>query len=107
MKNNKGFTLVELLAVIIILTSIALVAVSSITSSLYRRDDKECMEQKELAKNAAKIYFSLNDKNSVSVGTLKSENYFSDSNKTTKLNDGDTITITDNQYKYNGECNNS
>ena len=56
--NNKGFTLVELLAVMVILISISLVAVVTITSSLERREDKECTEQQELAIGAAKIYFS-------------------------------------------------
>ena len=41
MKNNKGFTLVELLAVIIVLATISLVAVTSVSTSLYDRDEKE------------------------------------------------------------------
>ena len=57
--NRKGFTLVELLAVIVILSSLSIVAVVSVTSSLQRRSDRECQEQISLAKNAAKIYFSL------------------------------------------------
>ena len=85
--NRKGFTLVELLAVILILSSISLVAVISITSSLARRDVKECEEQRELAINAAKIYFSLNDGTSVTIATLKSENYFSETKKTDRLDD--------------------
>ena len=84
MLNKKGFTLVELLAVIVILASVSLIVVSSITSSLTRRDDKECEEQKELAKNAAKIYFSLNqctvkttgDSCDVDVRILKEQKYF-------------------------------
>ena len=39
--DNKGFTLVELLAVMVILISISLIAVAGITSSLERRDEKE------------------------------------------------------------------
>ena len=78
--NNKGFTLVELLAVIVILVGISLTAVMGISASLERRDEKEYNEQVEIAKNAAKIYFSLLDKNSnigsVTVGKLMDDDYF-------------------------------
>ncbi len=107
-KNNKGVTLVELLAVTIILTSIALVAVSSITSSLYRRESKECEEQVYLALNAAKIYFSLNETAScsgqtglcVNIKTLKNNNYFNDSNKISRLKNNSKITISSDKTKY-------
>ena len=104
--NNKGFTLVELLAVILILTGITLVAVSGISASLNRRDTKECEEQKELAKNAAKIYFSLNNVSSVTVGTLKSGGYFNEASKTNRLKDNSSVSIVSNEYVYNGVCNN-
>ena len=81
MTNNKGFTLIELLAVIIILSGVALVAVTSISSSLSKREEKECMEQIGLAKNAAKIYFSLNNEVTVKIGTLISDNYFNETSK--------------------------
>ena len=101
--NRKGFTLVELLAVIVILSSISLVAISSITSSLERRDTKECEEQIQLAKNATKIYISLNGGvTEVKISTLKSEGYFSRTSKTDKLNDNDTVKFTGNGYKFNG-----
>lgn len=59
--NRKGFTLIELLAVIVILVGISLTAVMGISASLEKRDDKEYDEQIQLARNAAKIYFSLGD----------------------------------------------
>ena len=112
--NNKGFTLVELLAVILILTSVALVAVASISSSLERREGKECEEQIILAKNAAKIYFATNNCTgdsscSVTIKELKDEQYFNEKNKTNKLLDTDTISFTNNGYTYNGtgECKES
>lgn len=102
--NNKGFTLVELLAVLVILLAISLVAVGGISASLERRNIKECEEQKELAIGAAKIYFSLNDINNVSILILKSEKYFSDDSKVDRLNDNDTISfdVTSNKYEYVG-----
>ena len=108
MKNNRrGFTLIELLAVIVILSGMSLIVVASISSSLERRDEKECQEQKELAINAAKIYFSLNQgTSSVSVGTLKTGKYFNEKTKINLLNDSSTISISGDgsQYVYNGEC---
>ena len=111
--NNKGFTLVELLAVMIILISVSLVAVASITSSLSRREDKECKEQQELAISAAKIYFSLSDSTSVTISELNGgaapdyTDYFKDDKKIDKLKSGDKITISGNSYVYiavTGSC---
>ena len=101
--NNKGFTLVELLAVMVILLSISLVAVGGISASLERRYIKECEEQKDLAIGAAKIYFSLNNGfTNVKVSVLKEGNYFSDNKKVDRLNDNDVISIGANDYVYTG-----
>lgn len=98
--NNKGFTLVELLAVILVLIGVSLIAVSSISSSLGRREEKELAEQIELAKNAAKIYFSLEDKTCVKVGTLIDENYFNGTSKTDRLDRDDVIKFEESAYDY-------
>lgn len=102
--DNKGFTLVELLAVFVILISVSFVAVGGIMSSLDRRDVKECEEQQELAVSAAKMYFSLDGigKTSVKISVLKSNGYFSDRKKLDRLNDNDEIVVTSSGYKYNG-----
>ena len=102
--NRKGFTLVELLAVILIISSISIVAVVSITSSLNKRTEDECKEQKQVAINAAKIYFSLNDATSVTVEILKTQKYLNEQNKTDKLNNNSTIVISSDGYIYNGDC---
>lgn len=126
--NRKGFTLVELLAVILILLSISLVSVVSITSSLNKRDESECKEQKELAVNAAKIYFSLVDNAKcagkgnitpcVYVKDLIDQNYFNEKSKYNKIGCGNTdtgctdrgnyvtieVTNGKSEYKFKGEC---
>lgn len=104
--NNKGFTLVELLAVILILVSVSFVAVGSISNSLKKRDVKECEEQQELAVSAAKMYFSLDGKGSTSVtiSTLKSKGYIKDGNsKVNLLKDTDKIKISGSSYLYNSK----
>ena len=64
MKNNKGFTLVELLAVIVILVAIISIAIPSITSSVERTKDKEYNAKVDLIKAAAEVYVS-NHKNAI------------------------------------------
>lgn len=59
--NNKGFTLVELLAVLAILITILLVAIPSITSSLSRSEKKELDAKKELIASSVEIAVSKND----------------------------------------------
>ena len=103
--NRKGFTLVELLAVIVILVGISLTAVMGISASLEKRDSKECEEQIQIAISAAKIYFSLNDVKSVTVGELKENDYFSSDSKISKLKDVDKIEINGIDYVFTGtEC---
>ena len=46
--NNKGFTLVELLGVIIILMAILYLAIPSLTSSVERSKRKQFEQKKEL-----------------------------------------------------------
>ncbi len=103
--NRKGFTLVELLAIIVILSSVTLVVIASVSTSLIRRDEKECMEQKELAKNAAKIYFSLTRDytTGVTVGTLKSAGYFSANKKIDRLEDNWIIIYQSGKYVFKDE----
>lgn len=102
--NNNGFTLVELLAVFVILISVSFVAVGGITSSLERNEIRECERQQELAVSAAKIYFSLDGsgKTLVKISVLKNGRYFSDNKNLDRLNDNDEIVVTSSGYKYNG-----
>lgn len=56
--NNKGFTLVELLAVLIVLTTILLIAIPSITSSVERNKQKIKNKKIEVIESAAVEYGS-------------------------------------------------
>lgn len=89
--NNKGFTLVELLAVMVILLSISVIAVTNVTASLKRNEDQELKTYEKIAINAAKIYFSMTDdqsseqNDSVSIYKLISKKYIKDDTKFNEL----------------------
>lgn len=103
--DNKGFTLVELLAVMVILISISLIAVAGITSSLERRDEKEREEQIELAIGAAKIYFSLENKTCVKLSDLISLEYIKSNDRIDTLDTNYVIRLSGNSYVYEeGDC---
>ena len=57
-KNNKGFTLVELLVVIVILIAIVSIAIPSITSSMERSKEKLNEGKKETIGTAAELYLN-------------------------------------------------
>ena len=103
MKDRHGFTLVELLAVIVILGSISIVTVMGISASLERQEQSEICSQIEIVKNDAKIWFSLNSGSSVTLAKLKSDGYI-DNQKITKLNGG-TVVISSNNYVYKKDTN--
>ena len=56
MKNNKGFTLVELLAIIVILALIILVAAPSMTKQIKKKEDAEQTVLNEKIYNASRMY---------------------------------------------------
>lgn len=60
MKNRKGFTLVELLAVIVILGIIALIAVPNVLGTLNKSKGKLSQVQKETILSACKNYVTAN-----------------------------------------------
>lgn len=76
--NKKGFTLVELLVVIVILVVIMSIAIPSITSSLERSKQKEYDAKVKLIVSAGEFYAdkhknSFNPSVGVSVDTLIEE----------------------------------
>lgn len=60
--NKKGFTLVELLAVIVILVIIVSIAIPTITSTIERQKGKQLKGQTELLTSAIELYISDNEK---------------------------------------------
>ena len=58
--NNRGFTLVEVLAVIVILAIIVSIAIPNISASLDRQDCKITKNKAKLIESSAKFYVSDN-----------------------------------------------
>ena len=73
MKNNKGFTLIELVAVLAILIAILLLALPGVASSYERRKEKINNEKIESIKSAGQIYASIYKKDIDYSGFLKGE----------------------------------
>ena len=103
--NKKGFTLTELLGVIVVLAVIIGIAGMSATSIMNKSKNRLYCEMHDNLKDAAIAYALANrDKNtyniptSVTVGTLISEGYFEDDkgycNKGAKI----TLSKTDMDY---------
>ena len=57
--NKKGFTLVELLAVLVILLTILLIAIPSITSSVERNKENALKKKHDLIEAATESYVNL------------------------------------------------
>lgn len=77
--NNKGFTLVELLGVIVILVAILLIAIPTITSSIERSKEKQLNGKIDLIISGAELYISdiKTSSNSchIELSTLRSGDY--------------------------------
>ena len=67
--NKKGFTLVELLVVIVILGVIMSIAIPSITSSIERSKDKQKTQIIKLIESAGELYVDKH-KNTVKKGQI-------------------------------------
>ena len=79
LKNKKGFTLVELLAVLVVLGIIAIICYPIVTKTINTQKNKVYNEQKNRIITAAKNYVASNtvDDSGVclSVATLQSSGY--------------------------------
>lgn len=109
--NDRAFTLVELLAVFVILGIIALISSSGITGALNVSKDKAFERQKEVIESAAERWAIDNmdivsSKDKISIDELKSEGYLNkkedivDPRNKKKMTGCVFIIKTDSEYKY-------
>lgn len=103
--NKKGFTLMELLAVIVILAIIFAVAIPSISSSVERSKTKQLNAKIEVIKAAGEVYISDNNVNDVSLVTLYCNNILTKDELKDPFNDKNSLCgyvyLEDNEYKWN------
>lgn len=108
MKNEKGFTLVELLAVIVILGIILAITIPSVGGIISNAKKDTHDANMGLFENAARLYYvSGNSANEVSLNKLEEEGYLEeipenpttdslyDSSKKVKNTDGKDFTYED------------
>ena len=109
--NKKGFTLVELLAVVVILVLIVSIAIPTITSTLERQKEKKVTNEQELLASAAELYLTenaatLNYKSgstcSVHINDLIAKDYISKNNISNIENT--CFIYEDGKYKKTGTC---
>ena len=80
---KKGFTLVELLGVIVVLGILSAVSVPIVTSIINNKSDNIDKAQEKMIISAAKSYATskgFNPPNCVNISTLKAEGYLDDIN---------------------------
>lgn len=107
--KNKGFTLIELVGTIVIISLILLIVTPAISNSLKKGVSNADKQMEESIIMAAKNYFSDNKNRScVKLSTLQEEGYADINIK--KPSDGEIITnvkVVKNGNKYelkDGEC---
>ena len=111
--NNKGFTLVELLAVLVILVAIMSIAIPTINSALERSKKNQTKQVEKILGSAASLYVSdhrraLKDEeiSCINVGTLVDEGYVTDE-ETEDVNGNPLSGCFDvNSFEYSTECSN-
>jgi len=110
MKKEEGFTLVELLAVIVILGIIVAIAIPAIGGVIDRAGSGANDAENALVEDAARLYYTTNreevtfsgDTATVSVDDLRSDGYLDDRGAE-DLNGSVTITRTGTYPKFNYE----
>lgn len=103
--NRKGFTLVELLAVVVILLAISVIAVSSISAAMERTKEKERLNKEKIIITHAKDYFDTH-KNTVGnnpcVNVLDLIKEYNLDEDTLKDFNG-SVKVNGNKYEYQSE----
>lgn len=90
--NKKGFTLVELLAVVVILLAISVIAVSSISAAIERNKAKQNDAKIDVIISYAKLYYDEH-KNQygsticINIDDLERYGYLSDSERMNAYNE--------------------
>lgn len=116
--NNKGFTLVELLAVLVVLSAIMGLAIPTFSSTLDRSKINQEEQRKERIESASEVYVTDNrdeiysnlsvneiDKCSIEVKKLVGNGYVNTEDATIDSTDYVIFTKSNNTYEYSENAN--
>ena len=116
--NNKGFTLVELLAVLVVLSAIMGLAIPTFSSTLDRSKINQEEQRKERIESASEVYVTDNrdeiysnlsvneiDKCSIEVKKLVGNGYVNTEDATIDSTDYVIFTKSNNTYEYSQTAN--
>ncbi len=90
-KNEKGFTLIEMLIVLLIISVLILVTIPNVTKHFATIDDKGCEAYIKMIQGQVEAY-KIDNKSLPSLEQLKTEGYLNDS-EATECPNGDPIEI--------------
>ncbi|MFC0269982.1 competence type IV pilus major pilin ComGC [Metabacillus herbersteinensis] len=77
MKNEKGFTLVEMLIVLLVISILLLITIPNITKHNANIQDKGCKGLTNMVQAQATAYMMDENVSSVTIAELKAEGYLS------------------------------
>ena len=92
-RNNKGFTLVEMMIVLLIISVLILVTIPNVTKQSASIDSKGCEALVKMVEGQVGSYKIDHKKVPVNMEQLIEDDYLTDSNKT--CSNGNEIIITD------------
>ena len=105
--NKKGFTLVELLAVVVILLAISVIAVSSISAAIERQKEKQEQATVDYLKTYAELYFDDYKNTAIQSSTNKACVVVTDLKTKYTLDDSSLKDKNDNTYSGCVQLNSS
>lgn len=99
LKNNRAFTLIEMMIVLLVISVILLVAIPNITKHSETINEKGCDAYKQMLEAQIQAYYIENQQYPSSGEDLKSKGYVKDN--ILKCPNGIELTISDGQIEEN------
>ena len=98
LKNNKGFTLVEMLVVMLIISVLLILIIPNLTDQTGNVNEKGCEALEAVVQAQADAYYLDNGKHAASIKTLTADGYIEDNQET--CGDGISFTINDGKVSH-------
>ncbi|MFL2070948.1 competence type IV pilus major pilin ComGC [Marinilactibacillus psychrotolerans] len=102
-KKENGFTLVELLAVLVILGIIVAIAIPAIGNIIDNAEDSASESEIALVEDAARLYFIENDGDEVTVQQLIDDGYLENLSDDSNISPDSKVVYDSDAKEYNIE----